>query len=216
LNSTLSLRAVKRQLEKALGWREGFLDTTEQKEKRAQIHQFVEGEAIHILQTQTSPSSSSSIERLNIVRPSSQRKNIHVPPKRKSPSTRKTVDSPERRIQKLKMYISLCGVRRVWSKELANLPTSAAISKLEEILHELGIEGRPSKSKCAEIRKIRENTAELAELDPSNILTSRTRCNEAKSRTNPSGPIGSTTSHHMKVDPLVDLSEYGDPNANED
>ena len=115
------------------------------------------------------------------------------------------------------MYIKLCGVRRVWSKELVDLPTSAVIFKLEEILRELGIKGRPSKLKCAGIRKTRENTAELAELNSSNILTSRTRHSDVRSTIDDhDDPLESTTSHHVKIDPFLDLSKYGDPNANED
>ncbi|KAJ1920000.1 hypothetical protein IWQ60_007104 [Tieghemiomyces parasiticus] len=52
-----------------------------------------------------------------------------------------SVDKTEHKIKQLKMYITKCGVRKVWSRELADLSPKQQIQKLQSMLVELGVEG---------------------------------------------------------------------------
>ncbi|KAI8335224.1 hypothetical protein BD560DRAFT_414172 [Blakeslea trispora] len=100
--------------------------------------------------------------------------------KKKSPvKTKPTVSQPravgsekdEDTIKKLKQFISKCGVRKVWSKELADCKNAKAeIAKLKNMLEELGVHGRPTIEKCEAIKKERELKAELDSLDTSLII----------------------------------------------
>lgn len=49
------------------------------------------------------------------------------------------------------------------------------ITKLKEILKELGIEGKPNLEQCNAIRRRREFEAELREIDTSNIIEGKRR-----------------------------------------
>ena len=76
------------------------------------------------------------------------------------------------RVAKLKMYISKCGVRKVWAKELAGMSEKQQVSKLEAYLKdELGMEGRPSLDKCKAIKAKLELKKELADIDTSLIIS---------------------------------------------
>ena len=60
-------------------------------------------------------------------------------------------------------------------KELEGLNENKSIAKIQEILKELGIEGKPSLEQCKAIKKRREFEAELKEIDTSNIIEGKRR-----------------------------------------
>ncbi|OBZ84077.1 hypothetical protein A0J61_07878 [Choanephora cucurbitarum] len=80
-------------------------------------------------------------------------------------------EKDEDTIKRLKQFISKCGVRKVWSKELADCKnTREEIAKLKNMLKDLGVHGRPSIEKCEAIKRERELKAELDSLDTSLII----------------------------------------------
>lgn len=83
----------------------------------------------------------------------------------------KQLDS-ETQIQHLKNYVFKCGIRKVWKKELEGLTPTQSISRLKKILQDLGMEGRPSLSKCEAIRERLEFEKEMESIDTRNILPS--------------------------------------------
>ncbi|KAL0094585.1 hypothetical protein F4703DRAFT_1922200 [Phycomyces blakesleeanus] len=81
------------------------------------------------------------------------------------------VSPNEEKIKRLKQYVSKCGVRKQWAKEFSNCTSpKQQIKRLQEILVELGVEGRPTIEKCEKIKAQREIQDELASLDTQNIL----------------------------------------------
>ncbi|CAB4475480.1 uncharacterized protein OCT59_018369 [Rhizophagus irregularis] len=83
-----------------------------------------------------------------------------------------TTEKNEKRIKSLKMSINKCGVRKNWSKELADCDTdSKKIKKLKKFLEDLGVKGRPTLEKCKKVKKNRELEAELRAMDVDNIIS---------------------------------------------
>ncbi|CAJ0899134.1 18400_t:CDS:10, partial [Entrophospora sp. SA101] len=75
-------------------------------------------------------------------------------------------------IKNLKSFIVKCGVRKIWSKELAGCDdTKSQIKKLKKILVELGVEGRPTNEKCKIVKNHRDLEAELKSMDIDNIIS---------------------------------------------
>jgi hypothetical protein len=60
-------------------------------------------------------------------------------------------------------------------KELEGLNGKQSIERLQTILTELGMDGRPTLEKCKEIRKRREFEAEMREIDLSNVIEGKRR-----------------------------------------
>lgn len=60
-------------------------------------------------------------------------------------------------------------------KELEGLNEKQSISKIQGILRELGMEGKPSLEQCKAIKTRREFEAELREIDTSNIIEGKRR-----------------------------------------
>lgn len=60
-------------------------------------------------------------------------------------------------------------------KELDGLNENQCIAKIQGILRELGIEGKPSLEQCKAIKERREFEAELREIDASNIIEGKRR-----------------------------------------
>lgn len=60
-------------------------------------------------------------------------------------------------------------------KELDGLNENQCIAKIQGILRELGIEGKPSLEQCKAIKERREFEAELREIDTSNIIEGKRR-----------------------------------------
>ncbi|KAG2220982.1 hypothetical protein INT45_006515 [Circinella minor] len=90
--------------------------------------------------------------------------------KQKKMDHSKTSSASEEKIKRLKSYIYKCGVRKKWNTELAGLNLSKQINKLSSILHELGVEGRPTLEKCQKVKAERELKAEIDSLNTENIL----------------------------------------------
>jgi len=60
-------------------------------------------------------------------------------------------------------------------KELEGLNENQSVAKIQGILRELGIEGKPSLDQCKAIKARREFEAELREIDTSNIIEGKRR-----------------------------------------
>ncbi|CAG8603009.1 2987_t:CDS:2 [Dentiscutata heterogama] len=89
-----------------------------------------------------------------------------------APTVSSNNDDDEATIKELKAFIVKCGVRKVWSRELADCDSiSSQIDRLNKILSDLGIKGRPTLEKCKKIRKRRELEAELNSMDVGNIVS---------------------------------------------
>ena len=70
--------------------------------------------------------------------------------------------TPEAEVKRLQSWLLKCGIRKVWSKELA--PYSASKSKiayLKQMLKDVGMEGRFSAEKARQIKEEREFRADL-------------------------------------------------------
>ncbi|KAJ2324304.1 hypothetical protein GGI00_005368 [Coemansia sp. RSA 2681] len=83
---------------------------------------------------------------------------------KKDESGGKVSKASETTITNLKQYITKCGLRKVWSKELAGLSGAQQIQHLKDVLNELGMEGRPTLEKCKKIKAKRDLLAELEEI----------------------------------------------------
>ncbi|XP_063791310.1 HIRA-interacting protein 3 isoform X2 [Pseudophryne corroboree] len=74
-------------------------------------------------------------------------------------------------IVRLKRYVLTCGARRNYKKLFQDCRSvKSMVQVLKNELEELGVKGNPSLEKCRVVRLKREEAAELAELDTSNIL----------------------------------------------
>lgn len=88
--------------------------------------------------------------------------------KKQSKSTSRE-DHPS--IARLKKYILTCGTRRNYKKLFQNCRSvKSMVEVLKKELEDLGVKGNPSLEKCRIARLKREEAAELAELDTSNII----------------------------------------------
>ncbi|KAH8554589.1 hypothetical protein BGW37DRAFT_517120 [Umbelopsis sp. PMI_123] len=95
---------------------------------------------------------------------------------KRAPKTTDAGTKSDETIKRLKTYINKCGVRKIWSKELADCETAnSQIVRLQTILRGLGVEGRPTMEKCEKIRADRELKAEIDSLSRDNILLSEKR-----------------------------------------
>ncbi|RKP06490.1 hypothetical protein THASP1DRAFT_31695 [Thamnocephalis sphaerospora] len=105
----------------------------------------------------------------------SSRSKTETPKKKASAKTPARIsDTDAKKIDALKKYIVKCGVRKMWTKELAGLETGRQqIAHLNELLRSLGMRGRPTLEKCEDIRLQRELEAERDGLD--SIMTTRKR-----------------------------------------
>ncbi|KAJ3164169.1 HIRA-interacting protein 3, partial [Irineochytrium annulatum] len=73
-------------------------------------------------------------------------------------------------IERLKGYISKCGVKRRFANDLKDLPGAKRVAFLKKFLVDLGITGRPTLEACAKLKAKLELQRELAELDTGNIM----------------------------------------------
>jgi len=88
------------------------------------------------------------------------------PPKRKRQAKEPETLSPdEETMKKYKALIVACGVRKVWSKELAGMDSpSEQIAHLRKMLNELGMKGRFSLEQAKTIKAKREIAQELEDV----------------------------------------------------
>ncbi|XP_003228271.1 HIRA-interacting protein 3 [Anolis carolinensis] len=79
-------------------------------------------------------------------------------------------------IRRLKRYIRECGARRNYKKLFEGCRSRKAQEEiLKRELENLGMKGAPSLAKCKELKQKREEAAEVASLDLSNIITTEGR-----------------------------------------
>ncbi|KAJ2743675.1 hypothetical protein GGI20_003566 [Coemansia sp. BCRC 34301] len=83
---------------------------------------------------------------------------------KKDDSGGKANKASETTITNLKQYVTKCGLRKVWAKELAGMSGAQQIRHLKDMLSELGMEGRPTLEKCKKIKAKRDLLAELEEI----------------------------------------------------
>ncbi|KAG9468172.1 hypothetical protein GDO78_013607 [Eleutherodactylus coqui] len=79
-------------------------------------------------------------------------------------------------IVRLKKYILTCGARKNYKKLFQDCRSvKSMVEVLKKELEDLGVKGKPSLEKCRVVRLKREEAAELAELDTSNIIATAGR-----------------------------------------
>nr|XP_020654462.1 HIRA-interacting protein 3 isoform X1 [Pogona vitticeps]XP_020654463.1 HIRA-interacting protein 3 isoform X1 [Pogona vitticeps] len=79
-------------------------------------------------------------------------------------------------IRRLKRYIRECGVHRNYKKLFAGCRSrKAQVEILKKELENLGLKGPPSLAKCKALKQKREEAAEMASLDISNIISTEGR-----------------------------------------
>ncbi|KAJ3558837.1 hypothetical protein NM688_g688 [Phlebia brevispora] len=85
-------------------------------------------------------------------------------PKRKSKSKAEELSPNEQEIKRLKSFVTACGVRKVWSRELKDMSERDQISHIKRMLADLGMTGRLSIEKAKAIRAKRELAQELEDV----------------------------------------------------
>lgn len=81
---------------------------------------------------------------------------------RKPTGVGKDLSPDEEEIKRLQSWLLKCGVRKVWSKELARYPASKEkIKHLKKMLEDMGMIGRYSVEKAKQIKDARELAAEI-------------------------------------------------------
>lgn len=85
------------------------------------------------------------------------------PAKPKAKAASKATDDPDQaEIKRLQSWLVKCGIRKVWSKELAKCDTSKEkIKHLKAMLSDAGMDGRYSDEKAAKIKEKREFAKDL-------------------------------------------------------
>ena len=84
-------------------------------------------------------------------------------PKSKAAAKPKEAEDPDKEeIKRLQGWLSKCGIRKVWGKELKPYETSKAkIKHLKDMLSDAGMTGRYSTEKASQIKEAREMAADL-------------------------------------------------------
>ncbi|CAG8676116.1 21633_t:CDS:2, partial [Racocetra persica] len=123
-------------------------------------------------------------------------------------------DDDEATIKELKAFIVKCGVRKVWSRELADCDTiSSQIDRLNKILRDLGIKGRPTLEKCKKVRERRELEAELNSMDVGNIIADDVKegrkARASRGIFNPTGRRIIRVKHQIEEETDDDASDRG-------
>ena len=85
------------------------------------------------------------------------------PAKPKAKATSKATDDPDQaEIKRLQSWLVKCGIRKIWSKELAKCDSSKEkIKHLKAMLSDAGMDGRYSDEKAAKIKEKREFAKDL-------------------------------------------------------
>ncbi|EJU03620.1 hypothetical protein DACRYDRAFT_105783 [Dacryopinax primogenitus] len=72
--------------------------------------------------------------------------------------------SAEEDLARLKKFVTACGVRKQWNRELAGLSPSEQVRHVKRLLSELGMTGRLSLDKAKKIREKRELAQEIEDV----------------------------------------------------
>ncbi|KAJ2401322.1 hypothetical protein GGI23_001476 [Coemansia sp. RSA 2559] len=132
----------------------------------------------------------------------------------KMSSTSKNISAGSKTtIDNLKSYINKCGLRKVWSKELAGMNGTQQIRHLKAILEGLGMDGRPTVEKCKKIKAKRELQAELAAMNQDNIIDDLNESSEHESSSRKRRSVARKGMSY-NVDQISD-SEASDANEDE-
>ncbi|PVU92365.1 hypothetical protein BB561_003873 [Smittium simulii] len=89
---------------------------------------------------------------------------------KKSKNTKASDSKDSVAITNLKKYVNKCGVRKVWAKEFKDTTKKYQLDYLKNLLESLGVQGRPTLAKCAQIKAKRELQTELDDLNVENII----------------------------------------------
>ncbi|XP_068919624.1 HIRA-interacting protein 3 isoform X2 [Petaurus breviceps papuanus] len=93
-------------------------------------------------------------------------------------------------VVRLKRYIRACGAHRNYKRLLGSCRShQERLRVLKAELQDLGLEGNPSLEKCRAVKERREEAAEMASLDVSNIISSSGR-SRRRNAWNPRGEVG--------------------------
>ncbi|KAI8052372.1 hypothetical protein BDF22DRAFT_776602 [Syncephalis plumigaleata] len=160
--------------------------------------------------TSTSTSSMSSSSTTS----TSKRKGTAPTKTSSSLSSSKLSDADSKKISTLKKYILKCGVRKQWAKELSDCKTGKSqIARLQTILKDLGVEGRPTLEKCNMVAMRRELNAEQEALNLGNIMDTKTRKSRKRQSTPDTSTLDTTTTAAETISEAIDFTALGDPDS---
>ncbi|XP_041092604.1 HIRA-interacting protein 3 [Polyodon spathula] len=129
--------------------------------------------------------------------------------KREKEGKRKKSGSPQAgeehpSIRRLKRYVTACGAHRNYKRLFEGCRSNKAkIGVLRRELEEMGVQGNPSLEKCKRVKLKREEKAELASLDLSNIIEAAGRPRRKAAAvwdpfTNPRAPLSPPREDYRK------------------
>ncbi|XP_027719023.1 HIRA-interacting protein 3 isoform X2 [Vombatus ursinus] len=122
------------------------------------------------------------------VPPSSTSSQDSSPEAKSGKGSRRGEDHPA--VVRLKRYIRACGAHRNYKRLLGSCRShQERLRVLKAELQDLGLEGNPSLEKCRAVKERREEAAEMASLDVSNIISSSGR-SRRRNAWNPRGEVG--------------------------
>ncbi|KAM9094706.1 HIRA-interacting protein 3 isoform X2 [Sarcophilus harrisii] len=120
--------------------------------------------------------------------PSSTSSQDSSPEAKSGKGSRRGEDHPA--VVRLKRYIRACGAHRNYKRLLGSCRShQERLRVLKAELQDLGLEGNPSLEKCRAVKERREEAAEMASLDVSNIISSSGR-SRRRNAWNPRGEVG--------------------------
>ncbi|XP_074158215.1 HIRA-interacting protein 3 isoform X2 [Sminthopsis crassicaudata] len=120
--------------------------------------------------------------------PSSTSSQDSSPEAKSGKRSRRGEDHPA--VVRLKRYIRACGAHRNYKRLLGSCRShQERLRVLKAELQDLGLEGNPSLEKCRAVKERREEAAEMASLDVSNIISSSGR-SRRRNAWNPRGEVG--------------------------
>ncbi|XP_030064579.1 HIRA-interacting protein 3 isoform X3 [Microcaecilia unicolor] len=115
-------------------------------------------------------------------------------------------------IRRLKRCILACGVRRNYKKLFeGKRSVKAKVEVLKRELEDLGVKGNPTLEKCKIVRLKREDAAELASLDTSNIISSEGRLRRRNIWNPYQTPLDTSLGENYKRSVESDSDESKDP-----
>ncbi|XP_028311794.1 HIRA-interacting protein 3 [Gouania willdenowi] len=116
----------------------------------------------------------------------------------------------EKAVNRLKHYITLCGARKNYKKLFEGCKSvSSQLNILRKVLEDLGVHGNPSIKKCKKAKKKLERAQELADLDLSNIITTKGRPKRGGAWQKQADPLPSTYQRAMNSGSDSDQEDNG-------
>uniref|UniRef100_A0A8C5ETF4 Histone chaperone domain-containing protein n=1 Tax=Gouania willdenowi TaxID=441366 RepID=A0A8C5ETF4_GOUWI len=125
-------------------------------------------------------------------------------------SKESSVCDGEKAVNRLKHYITLCGARKNYKKLFEGCKSvSSQLNILRKVLEDLGVHGNPSIKKCKKAKKKLERAQELADLDLSNIITTKGRPKRGGAWQKQADPLPSTYQRAMNSGSDSDQEDNG-------